>query len=113
MAGKPRAKMPVSERAKQFSSFKALSGLDAALEKKRRELGWLDRKTLSEDDEAKINSVLCELKKGDKVRLEVYVGGAFDTSDYTVIKTDELEKLIYTDKGVIRFGNISDAVKIL
>ena len=31
---KQRAKMPVSERAKQFMPFKAVSGLDEALERK-------------------------------------------------------------------------------
>lgn len=38
MASKPRAKMPVSERAKQFMPFAALKGLPEALEKKEKEL---------------------------------------------------------------------------
>lgn len=35
---KNRPKMPVSERAKQFMPFKAVAGLDEALEKKRKEV---------------------------------------------------------------------------
>ena len=34
-----RAPMPVSERAKQFMPFKAVAGLDEALERKRLEIG--------------------------------------------------------------------------
>ena len=36
MANKPRMKMPVSERAKQFMPFSALKGLDEALREKER-----------------------------------------------------------------------------
>lgn len=38
MASKPREKMPISERAKQFMPFAALKGLPEALEKKEKEL---------------------------------------------------------------------------
>ncbi len=34
MASKPKSKMPVSERAKQFMPFSALKGLEEAIEKK-------------------------------------------------------------------------------
>lgn len=43
MGNKPMAKMPVSERAKQFMPFKAVSGLDEALERKRIELGVTEK----------------------------------------------------------------------
>ena len=39
MGKKPMAPMAVSERAKQFMPFKAVAGLDEALEQKRLELG--------------------------------------------------------------------------
>ena len=39
MGKKPMAPMAVSERAKQFMPFKAVSGLDEALELKRIEMG--------------------------------------------------------------------------
>lgn len=42
MASKPREKMPISERAKQFMPFAALKGLPEALEKKERELGVVE-----------------------------------------------------------------------
>ena len=39
---KIRGRMAVSERAKQFMPFKAVSGLDEALERKRLELGIIE-----------------------------------------------------------------------
>lgn len=39
MAKKPMTPMAVSERAKQFMPFKAVAGLDEALERKRLEMG--------------------------------------------------------------------------
>ena len=37
-AGSTRPKMPISQRAKQFQPFAALSGLDQALSQKEREV---------------------------------------------------------------------------
>lgn len=42
MGKKPMAPMAVSERAKQFMPFKAVAGLDEALERKRIEMGILE-----------------------------------------------------------------------
>ena len=42
MGKKPMAPMAVSERAKQFMPFKAVAGLDEALEKKRIEMGIIE-----------------------------------------------------------------------
>ena len=44
---KIRGRMAVSERAKQFMPFKAVSGLDEALERKRLELGIVEENELS------------------------------------------------------------------
>ena len=37
MASKPKTKMPISERAKQFMPFSALKGLDEAIAKKEEQ----------------------------------------------------------------------------
>ena len=37
MGKKPRTKMPVSQRAKQFAPFKSLDGLDAAMREAEEE----------------------------------------------------------------------------
>lgn len=38
VASRPKNKMPISERAKQFMPFSALKGLDEAIAKKEEEL---------------------------------------------------------------------------
>ena len=40
--GSGRVKMPLEQRAKQFIPFSALSGLEAALKAKEREMGLAD-----------------------------------------------------------------------
>ncbi|MBQ9180307.1 MAG: hypothetical protein IJ132_05845 [Firmicutes bacterium] len=53
MENKPRAKMPISQRAKQFMPFDAVSGLREALREKDREhemLLEMDRVPFEEDD---------------------------------------------------------------
>ncbi len=35
---KPRAKMPIKDRAKQFAPFAAVKGLEKALQKKEKEI---------------------------------------------------------------------------
>lgn len=65
MASRPRVKMPISERAKQFMPFAALKGLPEALLKKERELGvvesgyddtigaWREIESISDDGNTK------------------------------------------------------------
>ena len=52
MANKPKRPMPVSERAKQFSPFAAVAGLDKALAEEERALFKTEKLELSEDAEA-------------------------------------------------------------
>lgn len=106
MAGRPKMKMPNSERAKQFSSFKALSGLEEALERKRRELGYEERKILSEDDEAAINETLRTLKKGQRIAVNYFNGKTCEDKKMTVTEVREYEQLLIADGQTIRFGNL-------
>ena len=53
MENKPRAKMPISQRAKQFMPFDAVSGLREAIREKEREhemLLEMDREPFEEDE---------------------------------------------------------------
>lgn len=104
--------MPDSERAKQFSSFKALGGLDEALEKKRRELGYEERRILSDDDENIINETLSSLSKGNTVRVTYYNGKMYETAVFTVESVDEINKFLHTREKEIRFGNIYSIIRI-
>ena len=72
MGHRPRNRMPVSERAKQFAPFSALTGLDNALAKKERELLYEEKKLLSEESIMSINKVLSRVEKGSEVKIEYY-----------------------------------------
>ena len=55
--------MTVENRAKQFAPFSALTGLDLALEKKRRELDRSERREFSEASAAELNERLRALQR--------------------------------------------------
>ena len=65
MGKKPISRMAVSERAKQFMPFKAVAGLDEALERKRLELGIVERRELSEEELLELDKKFSEIKKDD------------------------------------------------
>ena len=61
MATKPLVKMTTKERAKQFMPFKAVSGLDEALERKRIEMGVKEKEPDDPD--------FCQLAPEDKFEI--------------------------------------------
>ena len=67
---KPKIKMPISERAKQFAPFSPLNGLEEALAEKERHP--YAKRTLSDDAIAEINSILETLDKGETVTVLFY-----------------------------------------
>ena len=68
--GKQRAKMPPSQRAKQFAPFDALTGLRQAL--KEKEKIRVPRKEISEDMEEEINRELKNLEIGKIITVVWY-----------------------------------------
>ena len=66
--------MPVSERAKQFMPFKAVSGLDEALERKRIELGVTEKQSI-EEKRMLTGKQRANLKKlANEIDATVYIG---------------------------------------
>ena len=70
-----RPKMPIAHRAKQFMPFSALTGLEAALKAKEREMGLIEKPELSEEMADEINSVLVGLEAGDRVEIDYFRDG--------------------------------------
>lgn len=100
--------MSIADRAKQFSSFDALSGLEAALEKKRLELGFVEKAILSEDAEEALNAKLISLRKGLKVSVRHYSSGEYAVTSGLVTAVDKLEMFIKLDGEKIFFDDIDD-----
>lgn len=99
-----RAKMPISERAKQFMPFSALKGYDSSIksvdgvkEKKR---------VLSEEDEAKLNEIISGLKKGEVIKAVFWNGNRYETVVGALSNTDFVQKRLTIVKTQISFSDI-------
>ena len=108
---KPRSKMPISERAKQFSPFSPLSGLEAALaeKEKRKER----KRVLSEDAVAALNDVLSTLRRGDKVTVFFYNSEqeCYEQTEGTVNIIDQLKGRIFVCGREIPFDDMYEIEK--
>ena len=113
MATRPKIKMPPAERAKQFASFKALGGLEQALERKRAEMGFREKKVLSEERIAEINDVLLSLKKGDCAEITYHDGERGVTLTLTVTDIDAVNGVLVAGEMKIPFAGIEDISAIV
>ena len=108
MTTKTRCRMAVSERAKQFMPFKAVSGLDEALEMKRLELGIIERRELSEEELTVLNTKFADVKKGSFLMITYFTEAGYQTiSD--VVKEVSLEfRYIVIGDTKIQLDDISE-----
>ena len=112
MAETIRAKMPPSQRAKQFAPFDALSGLGAALERKRRELERTERPILAEERCADLNDALCALLLDDLVTVRYYRRGAQRTVTGAVTAIDGVAHTLTVDETRVPFADLLDIQRL-
>jgi hypothetical protein len=86
--------MTVENRAKQFAPFSAITGLDRALEKKRRELDHCGRRELSEESAAELDARLRSLRRGERVSVCFYSGQEYRHVSGSVERLEEAEGLL-------------------
>lgn len=103
---KPRAKMPPSQRAKQFAPFDAVVGLRRALYEKERIRA--PRKLLSEDMIEEIDRALKELNIYDIVTVTHYnnIEQKYIKTTGVIKKIDAQKHLLTIDTTDIIFSNI-------
>jgi len=99
-----RSKMTVSDRAKQFKPFAAVTGLDHALRLKEREMARTERTELSEEAAAELDRRIRDLKAGDDITARYYCGGEYLT---VIGKVSKLKD------GMLYVGEISIPVSAL
>ena len=108
---KPRTRMPISERAKQFAPFSPLSGLEAALaeREKRKEA----RRFLGEDGIAELNAALADLKRGDTVTVFFYNSEqeCYEQVEGTVSIIDQLKHRLFVCGREIFFDDLYEIEK--
>ncbi|MCH5201162.1 MAG: YolD-like family protein [Oscillospiraceae bacterium] len=105
---KPRDPMPVSERAKQFMPFAAVSGLTQALERKERELMLTERKEPTEERARKINLFLNKIEKGSEVAVTYFAQGEYLTVSGAVAGVDKVERVLTAGGVKIPFDDLYD-----
>ena len=105
---KNRHPMPVSQRAKQFMPFAAVTGLTQALERKERELMLTERKEPSEERAEKLNQCLNEIKKGDGTAVTYFAEGEYLTVTGTVKTVDKLRRILAVGDVKISFDDLYD-----
>lgn len=108
MANRPRAKMPPSQRAKQFLPFAAVKGLDEAIAKKERELYVEQRTELPEEMNEMINTKLARLHKGDIVSVTYFRDGEYLSICGAVAQIDSTNRILCISTTKISLDDISD-----
>lgn len=106
MAGKPKHKMSIEERAKQFMPFSALKGLNEALAEKEKIV--VPKIELSEDGAIELDRKMHTLERG-KIATIIY----YDKEEYLkitgmVAKIDENNRILQIVDTKISFDDIYD-----
>lgn len=86
--------MPISERAKQFAPFSALTGLEEALARKEAEHSRRERIEIGTDGSDDINRKLSELYVGDFAEITYYSGGHYKNIRGEILAIDCGKKVL-------------------
>ena len=101
-----RGKMPRADRAKQFSPFAALKGLDEALKEKERIV--VDKISLSEESGEALSYKLNQVKRGKLITVVHYSDGEYVSTEGRVTNFDTVFKKLTVVKTEIAFADIYD-----
>lgn len=106
VANKPKTKMPVSERAKQFMPFAALKGLPEALQKMERII--VPKIELSEEMIAEIDYKIQQIRTGDIITITHFSEGEYLKTTGMVAKIDIEDQFIQIVDTIITFDNLAN-----
>lgn len=108
MEHKQRAKMPTSQRAKQFMPFAAVKGLEKAIAEQDQLLNCTEQAELGEEQVQAISDKLNHLTKGDMVSACFYVDGRYNTVQGKVEQLDLVRRIIRIAGAVITIESIRE-----
>ena len=109
---KVRPSMPVSLRAKQFMPFKAVGGLDEALEAQRRARLRVPRRELTEESLAELDRAFAAMAPGDEVLVTLYRDGEYITLNAHFGGADPLRREVTLSGQRIPFMDLLSAEKL-
>ena len=108
MERKQRAKMPPSQRAKQFMPFAAVKGLEKAIAEQNQLLNCTEQAELGEEQVRAISDKLNHLAKGDMVSACFYADGRYNTVQGKVEQLDLVRRIIRIEGAVITIESIRE-----
>lgn len=109
---KNHVRMPIEQRAAQFSPFSALSGYSELLKETRRIVD--SNKELCDDKKEILDRTLKKIKNNDKVKIIYFIkdlkkdGGFYNTIVTNIKKIDFDNKLLITNEDKILLNDIKD-----
>lgn len=106
MVNRPRTKMPVSHRAKQFMPFSAVKGLAEALARKEKEI--VSKGDLSTERTVELNEKLVRLKKDMTVTVMYFDNGEYLQVSGKIILFDSVNRALRIEDTKISFDAIRD-----
>ncbi len=106
MANKPKQKMPVSQRAKQFMPFSALKGLYEALSEKEKII--VPKPELSEEKAEEIDQKLHQIQKGKIITVVYYDDGEYLKITGMVADFNPEKRIIQIVDTKITFDDLID-----
>ena len=112
MAGRPEHKMPISDRAKQFAPFAAVSGLDTLIKQKQDELYNEERRTLFEDSINEIETSLRSIAPGDELTITYYCRNRYVTEQGILESIDEYSQQLVFNGNTILFSDLYSIQKL-
>lgn len=106
MANRPKTKMPVAERAKQFMPFAALKGLPDALA--AREKITVDKHLLTEEKANELDLKIRQLTPGVMATVIYYHDGEYIKITGKVARIDTTSRLLQIVNTKISFDDMYD-----
>ena len=98
------------ERAKQFSSYEALSERPAYL--KRAEFKPVGRIELSEEAAEELNRRLIDLVPGDRLAVTCFSGGEYRTRQGRFLRIDLPFRRLYLEDAVFLLDDLYDVARV-
>lgn len=110
MANRPKNKMPIEERAKQFMPFAAVKGLPEALAAKEKIT--VDKFTLTEDIAEELNQKIMQLKPGAIISVVYFHNHEYIKITGKLAKINTASRLLQIVDKKISFDDIYDVTWI-
>lgn len=106
MPKRPKNKMPVSDRAKQFMPFSALKGLEDALRAKEKVV--VSKIELSPEMEDELDRKMHSLEKGKMAMVVYFCNGEYIKVTGMVARIDVTSRILQIVNTKISFEDIAD-----